>query len=72
MWLCGFLLEEENHIIVTHFTFNVKHEKYDDLLNEHDHLSIIFKSPSRRVRSQDSKTYVGVHYFYIESYITTK
>ena len=43
-------------------TYNVIHEKYDDLLDGHDNLSVIFKCSPRRVST------LCKQYFHIESF----
>ena len=43
--------ENEYHLLVTCSTYKVIHEKYDDLLNRVDNVSVILKCPPRRVNT---------------------
>ena len=37
------IVKDEDHLLITCLTYKIIHEKYDDLLNGHDHVSVILK-----------------------------
>ena len=43
------MVDDECHLLISCSMYKVIHEKYDDLLDEHDNVNVILKCPPRRV-----------------------